>query len=183
MQDNCIPVPVLRAYEVASGQFTKLEACVGLWGSVTAAPNVPWGPRDQPESWRSMWFCHQAGSEPLVNTSSLTFLFALYFSWQLFPTHYQIAFSPQFLGGRQSPSFAPQKKVGVQTCIASKMNNVCAMNQPGSSGFKNQGTFHSGRCYGKHYPALPASCPLSLFFSAKEKPKWQEAACCHPSGC
>lgn len=37
---------------------------MGLWGSVTAGSDAPWGPRDQPESRHSMRFCHQAGLEP-----------------------------------------------------------------------------------------------------------------------
>lgn len=52
------------------------------------------------------------------------------------------------------------------------------MNQTGSSGFKNQGTFHSGCYYGEAL-SRPCQHPVfrPLFFTAKEKPEWQEKSC------
>lgn len=64
MQDNCIPVPVLRAYEVASVVSSPSWRPVWDFGVVSQLGQMHPGDSDQPESRHSMRFCHQAGSGP-----------------------------------------------------------------------------------------------------------------------
>lgn len=115
---TCIPVPVLRAYEVASAVSSPSWRPVWDFGVVSQLSQMYPGDRDQPrELAQHVVFVTRLAQSPRQYKQSY-FLFALYFSWQ---NTFSCSLSDCILHiprGRQSP-FCPQKKKWGVQAIAS----------------------------------------------------------------
>lgn len=82
MQDNCIPVPVLRAYEVASAVSSPSWRPVWDFGVVSQLRQMyPGDPGTSQRAGAACGFVTRLAQSPRQYKQSY-FLFALYFSWQ-----------------------------------------------------------------------------------------------------